>query len=362
MSILPAPPRRCAISLVSEATAFDQLCRLLRGEHVAAPVWEGIIELANRNLVTPRLESCLDDVAAPDDVRQFVHEVSRRNRQRNARLFEQMGVAAQALNAVGLTPLVIKGGAALARGAGQCLRVINDLDLVVPPDRIDEALSALNAAGFAALGRSSAVMTHSVADLARPDDVGPIDLHQRPPGPAGLVSDPALLTTGGLWPVGPGQVRAPSAELHIYFQALHDQLHDGVYWRGGFDLGHVWELADLIADERVDWDRLAALPPTRLMRHAVEAQLMACRRLTGAAIPGFAAGWRSRLQADRQRLQHRVPILTAPLAAVAMLSEATNLIDHRAKDRLARARASLPPRSGKLGDGLARLHRVLTTD
>ena len=74
--------------------ALDQLCRLLQGRPPARPDWSAILQVANRALVTPRIEGCLDAAEAPDDVRRFVEDVARRNAERNARLFSQMGEAA----------------------------------------------------------------------------------------------------------------------------------------------------------------------------------------------------------------------------------------------------------------------------
>ena len=346
---------------MNKSRALDQLCRLLQGRSTPDADWAAVLELANRALVTPRLEGSLDAVDAPVEVRTFVQDVARRNAERNARLFAQMGEAAVALNAVGIVPMALKGGACLARDAGRCSRVLNDIDLVVAPDEIEVALQALRDAGFSLLSRRSGVALHAVAELGRPQDVGPIDLHQRPPGPPGFVSGDEILRAGKVWPVGAGQVRAPEPHMHVYLQALHDQLHDGAYWRGGFDLRHAWDIADLIqGGDGVDWDRLYALPPTRLTTHVVEAQVMACHRLTGAPIPAASRGVSARVQYGRQRLQYVAPLLRAPLAILAMLLETPNLARHRAEDRRSRAAAGLPPRENGLSkNGLARLGLAL---
>ena len=80
---------------------------------------------------------------------------------------------------------------------------------------------------------------------ARPDDVGLIDLHQRPPGPPGLAEIDNL--TAYCTPVSVDGLRAirPLSAVQIFFLVLHDQLHDGDYWRGGFDLRHLVDIASL---------------------------------------------------------------------------------------------------------------------
>jgi hypothetical protein len=201
---------------------------------------------------------------------------------------------------------------------------------------------------------------HGLAELGRPEDVGQIDLHQRPPGPASFVSGPEFLC-GEQLRVGASAVRVPAPHMHIYLQALHDQLQDGAYWRGGFDLRHAWDIADLIRTEPgVDWAALDLLPPTRLTVHALHAQLLACHTLTGADIPLTARGRRASLHARRQWLQYRMPLLRIPLAALTILSEAPNLARHRRSDGLRRKGAGLPPYRRRLAPSLGRLYEILT--
>ena len=151
--------------------------------------------------------------------------------------------------------------------------------------------------------------------------------------------------------------------MHIYLQALHDQFHDAAYWRGGFDLRHAWDIADLIhGDEPIDWDRLFGLLPTRLTAHAVEAQLMACTYLTGAPIPAASRNWRSWIRLRRQYWQYAAPMLRTPLAAFALLSEAPDLARHREGDRRTRAAAGLPSRNEDRAAGLGRVRGMLRAE
>ena len=344
---------------MSDAAALDQLSALLRGEPTTVDDWSAVIGLANRAYITPRLAGRLPG-DAPDDARVFVRDVARRNDERSRRQLQQMGEAAAALNANGVVPLAIKGGAILASAGGACPRMTNDIDLVVPPSEVERALAALVAAGFPIRARHPDPAAHTVAELGRPEDVGLIDLHQRPPGPPGFFST-ADLTAGPVRQVGPGRVFTPEPHLHIYLQTLHDQLHNGAYWRGGFDLRHAWDIADLIAgDDPVDWERLRRLPPTRLTARALEAQLAACHSLTGAPVPAWAQGWRTRLRERRQRLQQTVPALAAPLAALAVATQPLAVAAHRVHDRRSRAALGLPPKPGGVARVVDRMRWIFT--
>jgi len=347
---------------VGKAAALDQLCRLLQGKPLAGPDWPAILEVANLALITPRLERCLSS-PAPPTVSTFVREVGQRNRARNALLYRQMGEAAAALNGVGLIPTVFKGGACLARTGGDCPRLISDIDLAIAPAVIDLALCALTDAGFSLITRHETTRHHAVAALGRAQDPGQIDLHQRPPGPASLVCDPAFLLAGSIAQIGPGRVRVPDPHIHIYLQALHDQLQDGGYWRGGFDLRHAWDIADLIcAPVGVDWSQLDRLAPTRLTAKALAVQLMACHRLTGAAIPSPARRWPVRLSVWRQWMQYVTPGLRTPLAAAAILASSAHLLHHRGHTRLGQADAGLPAQRASVSASLKRLQEILAAE
>jgi hypothetical protein len=341
--------------------ALAQLTALLKGQSPTRVHWLDVLRLSNRAFVTPRLERCLP-AAAPAEVCVFVQEVALRNRHRNDRLFRQMAAAATALNAVGIVPSVIKGGATLARASGLCSHIISDIDLVVPPDRISAALGALQNAGFELFERHSGASQHVAAVLGRSGDVGHIDLHQRPPGPRSDTAAPRLLV-GETRQVGGASVSIPLPHLQIYLIALHDQMHDGGYWRGGFDVRHAWDIGDLIASgEGVDWKALALLPPTTLSARVLQAQLIACHYLTGASVPSSMLGQRAEFHFRRQYLQFAVPTLRFPLAAMALTLESVPLVEHRQREHRADTMAGSPPQPTSLCGSLAKLYRDMTTD
>jgi hypothetical protein len=337
--------------------ALDQLNLLLRGGSPVDPDWRTVLALANRALITPRLEACLATVGPPAEVVEFISEVARRNRARNALMYRQLEQAACALNAVGVTPLVLKGGACLVRAGGGSTRMLSDLDLVVAPGQVDIAVQGLVSVGFQVTSRSADPRQHAVAALGRPEDAGQIDLHQRPPGPPSFVCDPQLLSDGSIHLIGSGAVRVPPAHMHLYLQALHDQLHDGGYWRGGFDLRHAWDLADLITgDEPVQWDRLWRLPPTALTMRALETLLLRCHQLTGAEVPQRVHRWRGQLDVMRQRLQQD---MSMPFAGLAAALGPIALVRHRRAARRGRPDLGLPPQSVSTSRSFARFFEIL---
>ena len=322
---------------MSRLRQLESLSSLIRGELPPDVDWMSVLALANQALVTPQLYSAATRTGTvsqmPAEVRTYLHELWRRNRQRNRRLFAQLREAVSVLNAAGLEPTLLKGAAhwaALGRPSDHD-RMLGDLDLLVSAEEAACAVSALEAAGFPVDSRYDDVGLHVAAELARPDDVGVIDLHRRPPGPPGL-AQAAMTVAGELRTLAWDGVRAkaPSPALQIFLLVLHDQFHEGGYWRGGFVLRHLLDIATLSRRPAgVDWSVLAKLPQTRLVSNAIDAQLLAAESVCGALAPETAHRPWVRLQHARLRAQFGWPNLSPLFAGLGLTSELFNLATHR---------------------------------
>jgi hypothetical protein len=355
---------------MNRQTALTQLSMCLQGQVPPDADWMAMLDLANRSLATAQLCTAVmassSAGALPDDVRVFLLDVQSRNRERNRRLIEQLKDALRALNAVGIEPVLLKGIALWAsRPAEMFDRILADIDLLVRGTEVDRAVGALRNAGFALTARYPGNDVHVVAELARADDVGLIDLHQRPPGPPGLAEIDNL--SAYCTPVSIDGLRAirPLSAVQIFFLVLHDQLHDGDYWRGGFDLRHLVDIASLSkAPEAVDWCLLERLCATGLVRNALESQLIAAERIAGAVIPPHLTSRRwAQLQHWRHILHFSYPWATVPLAVGGAISESVTLLSHRAENRVGRRRVlgAYGPRGLTASDRVRRLRRILSS-
>jgi hypothetical protein len=320
---------------MSDRTALAQLATCLRGDLPVAPDWMALLVLANQALVTPRLcremtrSGAIDRV--PEDVRKFLLAVSQRNRERNRRLSVQLHDTLGALNDAGIEPVLLKGAAlwASSRTDDQFDRVMRDIDLMVQPSESERAIEALEKIGLRCLVKYPEDLEHmhAVAELGRPSDVGATDLHCRPPGPqnlAEIIDLDAHCTRVSLFG---GNAKVPAPALQIFFLVLHDQFHDGNYWRGALDLRHLLDIQQLSAAcHASDWSLIEQLCRTRLVRHALEVQLIAAERLVAAPVPANLTQRRwTRIHYRRHLAQFAHPRLRLPLAVIALLSETPNL-------------------------------------
>jgi hypothetical protein len=352
---------------MSRRRALRDLSAALRGEPPADADWMAVLQLANAALVTPQIHAAALRAGAlerlPAEVRTFTAEVYARNRERNRRLLDQLADAVGALNAAGIEPVLLKG-AALWASLGrpdEFDRMLNDVDLLVRPDQAVPAIEALIAGGFGLANAYPGPEVHVVAELGRATDVGFIDLHQRPPGPPGVaeLEDLQRHCRRTEW----CGVRAwtPEPAVQAFFLVLHDQFHDGDYWRGGFSLRHLTDIAELSrGPEPLDWGLLHRLAKVRLVENALDAELIAAQRIAGADVPEpiLRRRW-ARLQHARHMAQFTWPLLSLPLAGLGMLSEGVNFAAHKRADAAARLRLFGRPRGRDLAEVLGRLRDIL---
>lgn len=311
--------------------ALRQLSAALLGRPLPDTDWLAVVELANRSLVTPQLHAALlaEDALhmAPPEYGAFTAEAFARNRERNQRLFAQLQHAIAALNRAGVEPMLLKG-AALWAALGRPPdfdRMLTDIDILVEPEEAPLAIDALGGAGFQTLRAYDEPWRHVVAELARPGDVGVIDLHRRPPGPlktSGVTGEQRRFEWEGL------RAALPSPAAQVVMLAMHDQFHERAYWRGDISLRHLLDIAALAP--QVDWDAVTRLAGERLILRAVAVQVAAAERFAGAQAQwGMVRRPAVRLHHMRQLVQFASPGAAAPLAWLAALSEASSLVGRR---------------------------------
>ena len=255
----------------------------MRGRVPDEADWPLLLETANRGWIGPALFLGLDRGglldAIPDPVRDYLSLLHERNRERNRRLLAQLIEATRALNAAAIEPILLKGAIHLFTAEDDDLgwRMISDLDLSIAPEDVAPAKAALEALGYRGFGGDH--------ELARPQDAGAIELHDRPSTRSRRYLSGDLLACSPLVARGGAMVRIPSATARALHLIVHDMIKEGDYWSFRIDLRHLHDLAGLARSGGVDWCRLAADLSDPVARKALIVQARAIEDLFGIAIP-----------------------------------------------------------------------------
>ena len=255
---------------------YRLLCRLLarccdKAEphlDLAAVDWPALIEASSHHLVTPALAWCMaDDEAIPPDVRDYLQAALALNTQRNEMLLDVLESIVRALNSADITPVLLKGAAALAEplyphvGA----RMLADLDLLVARERTEPALQCLREVGFVDSTMPVWVESesHHLPMYSHPDKGVGVDLHVRVVVPRYATLVPTDEFVANATPCGFRglSVLIPNPTARIAHNIVHSQLYDGLHLRGIVSLRHLLDLAMLSArpGDAIQWTGLDAL-------------------------------------------------------------------------------------------------------
>lgn len=223
--------------------------------------WELIVEAADHHYVSPSLGWCLaGDERVPPAVRQFFETFLDLNRTRNGLILDALELALASLSAAGVTSMLLKGTAALADDLypDPAMRILADVDLLVPRCALDEATAALHRAGFRqSSARESFERQHHHLPVFVHATLGVgIELH-RTPLPTGLQP---LFDVDRCFERGrPVQWRRqrvllPDPTDRLAHNIAHSQIVDGHYSRGVPRLRPLLELALLRSRYQEDID------------------------------------------------------------------------------------------------------------
>lgn len=300
-------PRAAALlmlsSLLSPWTGSDEVLTLKQKLANGLVDWEELAHQANRFGLAPALYCALraHDLVwlAPDQLRAYLEEMYRFNTSRNAALLEQLSDLVLALNRAGVTPMLLKGGAALATGLypDPACRFMWDLDVLVPERQFERSMAALLDNGYMVPGQHCAPYPedawqrcHHGPPLVCANGVATVELHRRLLNPKWRLLSPetvwaAAVPCAGLPSGAKALVLAPEHELLHCF--AHSQLHHEHHRYSRIDVRHLYQFAQVRHRHNgaIDQERLVALRSDPIVGPALRVYLTLARRLFGVPLP-----------------------------------------------------------------------------
>jgi hypothetical protein len=261
----------------------------------------GLVRFADRHLVltmlAPALAPLFGQGRLPADFQRYLEIMHGRNLARNLALRQELLRSAALLNRIGIEPVLIKGAARLVDGVypGLGWRFMRDLDILVPPQRLQEVNAYLQAHGL----RPTRTDEHwpdehrHLPPLYREGDAAVLEVHGEPLHHASTFcpTDRFLLQARPLAVEG-AVVRLPAAADQIALLIGHDRFDDYQRRSGLFQLRSLFELA-LLGREAGALDMVhAQSADTTLARYTMSRHALAARlfpTMVAASPPiGFA--------------------------------------------------------------------------
>lgn len=266
--------------VLSPWTTEDETLRLREAARSRKVDWEAVAVLANRANLAPALRQALVTCKLWKDVPvglgEYLEEMYRFNASRNEQLRQELFEVVGLLNRAGMTPMPLKGSAALATNLypDPAIRFMWDLDLLVPVGSIEKAVGVLKGAGYfvpenrpiEAANRLALQRAKHYAPLIREGAAAPVELHRQ------IVSDEwgELLNTEAVWressqsgnSLSPGVSIAVMSPTHqIIHCFIHSELAHMNHRYRRLNLRQLHHFAHLCHSmkDTTDWYRLASI-------------------------------------------------------------------------------------------------------
>jgi Uncharacterised nucleotidyltransferase len=334
------------VATLSRRRAHDFLCRLLslddspgeleelrRAARSSAFLWHDVVALAGEEWVSPALSHALrrkiEPGDLPQDITNYFDGMATLNRQRNGKIRTEAIELTRILNGVGAVPIFLKGGANLLSGLypDLAMRMMLDLDVLLPTEGLSVYVEVLEANGYVRLGEdgiqgNSASALHHYPPLARPGAVASVELHVDPLdiqyrrflNYTEVSEDAVELTIEGV------QLAVPSIPHRLVHCIAHTQFTDHAFIYGHLPLRELLDTAYLCRSGGIEWRAISGRFSSSCERTAAALHRYATERLLDGepsehASPTstvLALFYRARFQGAHPALQHWIQRLLRP--------------------------------------------------
>lgn len=263
--------------------------------------WDVVLDTAIQQKIAPAFWVALRkrELAGllPPAAREALFKLHLLNTFKNKSLKDQAIEVIGSLNALGVEPVLLKGGASLFAPTfdDPGARVMADLDLLVPAEAARACWEALRAARYQPLEDHPAFaidydLHHHLRPLYRPNAHGAIEIHRE-----GLPESAArALPTSLLWeqaetvanPFGI-KLKIPSPSHRILHNVLHSDWINGTHARGLVALRSLHELVAVQAAHgaAIDWSMIERIMDRAGHGQRLRASLYLAHRCLGQPMP-----------------------------------------------------------------------------
>lgn len=243
-----------------------------------------ITNLANHCLVTPQLFVAQSGYRRSSplerDIIEYWQSIHRLNEARNERLEQQLSELLEILNSLGVAPLLLTGAGALATSARTTGRMVADLDIMLHPDEVRDAIRALVRGGYTLCEEAR---RHTAAKLIKLGDIGLVHVHRHAPGAGSAMPVGSMARDAQTVAFRSHRARLPSATDRLCYLIGHDMLEARGLLYGELNLRHSLDAVETLESGQVDWTVVRERFRSGMRRLAYEHYMMSLSRLFGIA-------------------------------------------------------------------------------
>jgi hypothetical protein len=264
--------------------------------------WEALINVSSRHYVTPALAWCLRGLAnLPAEISAYFDAALALNGERNKLQLTSLARIVAILNQIDIEPLLLKGVSHLIDGSypDSSLRLLGDLDILVPEDRAPEAARKLMASSFSERVDSPVPPSHHHLTMLVDRETGAgVEIHKQlaPSAFQDIVPATSFWEGATLFPFCDLRVLLPSPTKRVLLNIVHDQLFNRQYQRQGTELRRLLDLSLLRVryDNEIDWQAIDRRFCDAGMGQVLATYLELARVLLGQDAPQLSCAPRSK--------------------------------------------------------------------
>ena len=228
--------------------------------------WIEFVRIATDSLMGPALALRFEQLGlsgiVPALVERHCHAVLRLNRSRNAQLRAEAIELASELNRIDVVPLFLKGGSGLLSGLydDPGMRIMSDLDMLVPVDRARDCERLFSELGYSRASFIPRPRDKTIGTFLRMSSAAPIDLHHEVlayPNQR-LLSAHETIENSVVHRLNGVAVAVPSPTHQVVLNIGHAHLNDHGYRYGHLPLRSLQDFALLLQKLRgsIDWQQI----------------------------------------------------------------------------------------------------------
>ena len=281
------------------SNAYQSLCTLLNAQEYKASSaelpWNEIIRFANGEYLIPALcgelhDKNLFDLLEDEILKQYLQEMYALNTIRNKQLYTQLKEISELFEAQGIQALFLKGAAVLSEKDYRDIprRFMLDLDIMVRPEQLNDAISALFSIGYKDAPSSEIpALHHHLPGLYKQDMPAQVEIHRRIIGTA-IEYIPFNMETcrHSLNPdFSYHYILQPTYRLYHAF--LHTEIAELGYFNKTISLRHLYDFTVLATfyKNEIDWNLLETLIRRWKQNREFEAYLYMAKSLLAFSTP-----------------------------------------------------------------------------